>query len=196
MYAKVETRPSILDGDDIDKAKVWVWSDQHFWHKNIIAYSDRPYGSLEHMHHEMLANYKLCVGPDDVCVWVGDVAFCKDSVANHMLQAYPGYKILVCGNHDFEKKKLKKLNVDEVHLTYTVRVAEDLYICFSHFPMEGKMDTEFFRNLGITVYNVHGHTHDRNCPDPMLFNVSVEMISYMPHRMDAIVRELENQNAD
>lgn len=192
MYAKVEPRESILRFDDVDKAKVWVWSDQHFWHKNIISYCDRPYGSLEHMHIEMLKNYKMCVGDDDICIWVGDIAFCRDEVANEILSEYPGYKILVCGNHDFNKKKLRNLNVDEIHLSLTIQAAEDLFLAFTHFPLENRLPHKFFTNMGIDVWNIHGHIHNaRTIADPRLFNVCVEVIDYTPSRLDAIVLAME-----
>lgn len=193
MYDQVEMRDSILDGDEIDKSKVWVWSDQHFFHKNIIGYSDRPYGTVDHMHTELLRNYKMCVGPDDICIWVGDVGFAKDSEVNHMLEAYPGYKILVAGNHDFGKrKKLKSLKFDEIHLTLAVEYVEDeTYLAFTHFPMEdGRLPHELFDNMRLNVWNVHGHIHGKSIDNPYLFNASVENIDYMPHRLDAIVADI------
>lgn len=199
MYNKFDLRTgrSKLYNEDVDWSKIWVWSDQHFWHKNIIGFSDRPYADVEHMNHELLKNYKMCVGDDDICIWVGDVTFGSTAETNHFLEAFPGYKILIVGNHDMEKKKVRKLNFDEIHLTLTIQAEEDLFLAFTHYPLEGyKLPHEFFTNMGIDVWNLHGHTHTREIYDPRLFNCSVEAINYCPSRLGEIVQVMKRKQRE
>ena len=92
---------------------VWLWSDLHFGHKNIIDFSNRPYPNLDLMHECLELNFRDYVGPNDVSIWVGDIAFMPDSMTNEILDRCPGYKILIVGNHDFNKKKVRKLNFDD-----------------------------------------------------------------------------------
>lgn len=79
---------------------VWFWSDQHFFHQNIIGYCDRPFNSVYHMNDVMLANCLSRVQADDIVVFGGDIAMKEVDATNAMLRAIPGYKILVLGNHD------------------------------------------------------------------------------------------------
>jgi len=103
------TKPTV----SLDGRKVWAWSDQHFWHKNIIEFSERPYDNCIQMHEHMLANHNEIVGKDDIVIWGGDVGFKGTGVLNEMLAEYNGYKILIVGNHDFNGKKMRKLAFDE-----------------------------------------------------------------------------------
>ena len=63
---------------DILGDNVYAWSDLHFDHKNIIQYSNRPFGSKDHMNEAMLANYREVITPDDIVIFGGDIAFTKN----------------------------------------------------------------------------------------------------------------------
>lgn len=134
---------------DISNSQVWVWSDLHFNHNNIINFSDRPYPDISTMNTHLVENYNDYVQENDVGIWVGDVAFASDKIANEILAKCRGYKILVIGNHDFDGKKLKKLNFDEVHLVYT-HYHENTKLVFTHYPMDFE-DKSWI--------NCHGHEH-------------------------------------
>ena len=116
-----------------------------------------------------------------------------------MLSAYPGYKILVVGNHDFgRRKKLRNLNFDEIHLTLAVEYSEeDTYLAFTHYPLEdGRLPHPLFENMGLNVWNVHGHVHDCVSVEARLFNACVEMIDYMPHPLESVVVDIGERLLD
>lgn len=152
---------------------VWVWSDLHFGHKNIIKYSDRPFPDTETMNEMLIKNYNDLVKPNDISIWVGDVAFYPDDKANSILHRCNGYKILVIGNHDFNKKDLKKLHFDEIHVVYNLQFG-DTVVAFTHYPMD---------NLPKGWFNIHGHVH-KGKPDKAAtnrhINVNCEFIDYKP----------------
>ncbi len=165
----------------IDKTrKVWIWSDQHFSHKNIIAFSQRPYEDVEQMNEYMIANYNDYVGENDICIWVGDVGFKGTTHINELLEQCNGYKILVVGNHDFNGKKLRNLNFDETHLIYTIDYP-DISLVLTHYPMF---------NVPWPWVNVHGHMHIYPNPDtghPLHINVNCEVQAYRPILLDEVV---------
>lgn len=162
--------------------KVWVWSDLHFYHKNIIDFSERPFYNVEEMNWHLVANYNDYVGPDDISIWVGDVGFANETKINELLDQCQGYKILVLGNHDFHRKKRPlKLNFDEVHLVYAYETPE-VSLLFTHYPMD---------NIPYPWVNIHGHLHAFPNPDtghPLHYNVCCELHSYKPIELDEIVR--------
>lgn len=165
----------------IDVQNVWVWSDQHLGHKNIIDYCNRPYPDVRLMNECLLANYQQVVKPGDICIWVGDVGFAGDAVINDMLDQLNGYKILVVGNHDFHHGKLRNLNFDETHLLYRMRLDDDdLDLVFTHYPMD---------NLPPHMVNIHGHTHDKNTGVRQQINVSVENIGYKPINLTKLIAD-------
>jgi len=163
----------------LEGRKVWVWSDLHFWHKNIISFSERPYDNCEQMHEHLLANHNEIVGPDDIVIWGGDVGFKGTGVLNEMLAEYNGYKILIVGNHDFNGKKMRKLAFDETHLVYTVETPE-VSMLFTHYPMY---------NIPAPWVNIHGHLHAFPNPvsnHPRHININCEVQGYKPRPLDEI----------
>ncbi len=187
QYETVKTTPL---GDSIDlttisrtKHGIWIWSDQHFGHKNIIKYANRPFDDIDEMREAMIRNHNELVTDEDYVIWVGDVAFLNDDKANEILHRLNGYKILIVGNHDMHKKKLKRLHVDEVHLVYNIEVA-GAEMVFTHFPIT---------NLPKPIVNIHGHTHDTEDQSVQHMNVSVERIDYKPVNFDNIIDEAQSR---
>lgn len=162
--------------------KVWVWSDLHFGHKNIIKYSKRPFTDTDAMETELLAAFNSIVGPDDISIWVGDIAFQADSRTNEQLALMNGYKILIIGNHDFNHKKLRNLDFDETHLVYSAS-DEKVDLAFTHFPLG---------NLDKSIINVHGHQHvgEEHWTDnsQQHINVNCEFHEFKPVSLDQIAK--------
>ena len=160
---------------------VWIWSDTHFFHKNIIHFSERPYTDVNEMNEQMLLNYNEYVQPDDVCIWVGDVGFGNDTKINSIVDQCNGYKILVVGNHDFNKRKIRHLNFDEVHLIYNLPTPEG-ELLLTHYPMD---------NIKSPMFNLHGHLHvfpNHDTGHPLHMNINCELMGYRPTLMEDVCR--------
>lgn len=165
--------------EDPDR-KVYIWSDQHFVHRNIIKYSNRPFKDVPQMNEMLIHNFNRTVGPDDISIWAGDVGFMPDEKINEILNRCNGYKILVIGNHDFNKKKLRNLDgFDEIHLTYHLYVNYVDYV-ITHYPMD---------NLPIPAVNIHGHTHTNVLDSVQHINVCVECCDYTPLSFDEVLKQ-------
>ncbi len=175
------TAPIDLPINDPDR-KVWVWSDQHFFHKNIIAFSERPHADVEEMNEHLIANYNDYVGENDVCIWGGDVGFGGNQAINKLLAQCNGYKILVVGNHDFKKKHLRHLDFDETHLVYSVDYP-DVSLFFTHYPMA---------NIPWPWVNIHGHLHLFPYPEtghPLNININCEVQGYRPRLLSDVAKQ-------
>jgi len=172
------TNGTFKDLTNFDQNKIWVWSDLHFFHNNIIRYCNRPFSSTDHMNNCLLENFCNTVGPNDISIWVGDVTFERHGIAitNNMLQSLPGYKILVFGNHDLEKGKLKDLYFDEIHAAYQLG-----NLIFTHYPWNVYVPDGY--------YSIHGHTHDKGTLHPKHINVSVEQVNYKPKSLASIIAD-------
>ena len=53
------------DLEHIVKNKIWITSDTHFGHANIIGLCNRPFDSVEEMDHALIDNWNARVGADD-----------------------------------------------------------------------------------------------------------------------------------
>ena len=171
--------------------QVWVWSDQHFGHKNIIRFSNRPYPNLDLMHECMILNHNDYVAPGDISIWVGDVAFLNDNAANEIIRQLNGYKILIIGNHDIQGNGVKKLDFDELHSVKHVEVEYGMRtydLVFTHYPC----------NFDAGTINIHGHEHVSHLytDTPQHFNVNCELHGFKPINMNDVLEMIHKRKTN
>lgn len=145
---------------------IFVVSDTHFNHKNIIRYSDRPFDSVEEMNEALVDNWNSVVTPQDKAYHLGDVIFGKDY---SILKRLNGKKRLIVGNHD-DIKSLAKAEVFQK--IYMWRIFREFEITLTHVPLH----LESLR----TEINVHGHTHEKGSPSGPYKSACVELTNYTP----------------
>lgn len=168
---------------------IWFWSDLHFGHKNIIKFSDRPFQDIPEMDEVLIKNFNELVKPDDISIWVGDVAFHQETDARKIVRRMNGYKILIVGNHDiYKKKRVMNLAFDEVHLVYNFSI-DDVVVALTHYPLD---------NLPGGWFNVHGHVHRNGhhadeVSMPTHYNVNCEFIDYKPIDMATLIQRIETK---
>jgi calcineurin-like phosphoesterase family protein len=169
----------IIKGIDLSQVdRILIWSDTHYYHNNIIQYSDRPFADVEEMNSALDANYRSVVKDTDVAIWCGDVAFGHHEEMVNRIASLPGYKIHIVGNHDIDRKgKLIKYPFDEVH-SHLEFGYNGVTVQLTHHPM-----TCQFPN----TVNVHGHIHQHTAND-WNKNVSVERINYTPVLLADIIK--------
>ena len=74
-------------------------ADQHFFHRNIIDFCDRPFLSVDQMNEAIIANHNDRVTPADEVYMLGDISF-QGSLGVDILKNLNGQKHLIIGNHD------------------------------------------------------------------------------------------------
>lgn len=83
--------------------RVWMTSDLHFGHANILTYAARHHRDVAQMNADLLAMLRKQVGPDDLRVIAGDLMFGEDPAVLNTLATLSASLILVAGKHDFDK---------------------------------------------------------------------------------------------
>ncbi len=163
----------------LKKNDVWIWSDQHFQHENVIRYTDRPFDNTENMNLALIENYKNTVKEGDVVIWAGDLFFgsIESFIENIMPHFNKTYNVLVVGNHDFKKKVVKAIPFDETHLLLDLNIDGERVV-ITHLPF-GKPEDGF--------KNVHGHIHQYPSEETHQINVSVEMLDYAPVKIKSLL---------
>lgn len=130
---------------------VWLTSDLHFGHGNIIKYCDRPYESVEEMNEDLVVKCNEKVGDDDLVINLGDVGFLKKDKIEFYLSRLKGHKMLLLGNHD-NREHVEGLFDKGVYDYAEISRGSAVYV-LCHFPIlswNGKYH-------GIP--HLHGHTH-------------------------------------
>jgi len=170
-------------------AEVFVISDTHFGHKNILKFEHegkplRPFSSLTEMHVEMIDRWNRTVSPSDKVYHLGDVAFSAEGL--RLLDMLNGKKRLVRGNHDLMNTGVYLKYFKEI---YGVRQINGIWL--THVPMhEGSVSEPRVK------INIHGHLHANRIDHPKYFNASVECINYTPISIDEITSLKDGDKAD
>ncbi len=139
---------------------VFLTSDLHLGHENILRLCNRPFGDIEEMNEVIIHNWNRKVRGRDTVYILGDVVWDKKRVAYYMEQLN-GKKILVTGNHDVTwMKKAENQALFEAVTPYLETHLNGHPVTLCHYPMlewKGSREDPPHR-IG---YHIHGHIHNR-----------------------------------
>lgn len=160
---------------------IWVTSDTHFFHANILKFTDRNgslirpnFATVSEMNEHMADMWNESIKPGDKVYHLGDVFVGNEwETFKTFFDKLNGKKRLIVGNHD-NIEKLVKLNFFQK--TYMWRMFPEQGLLFSHVPVH---QSGLWRN-GKPLTNVHGHIHQNNSPQGFYRNVCVEKTQYKP----------------
>lgn len=166
---------------------IWVISDTHFNHENILDFKDglgrkiRPFGSVDEMNERMLTRWNEVVKPGDIVYHLGDVAFGSREDFCKLWPKFNGSKRLIVGNHD----DIRFLSSGGFFKKVSMwRVFSEFGLVLTHVPMD--MTPKDGNYKPPYTHNVHGHIHHNKSPTDRHFNVSVEAINYTPMHIEEI----------
>jgi calcineurin-like phosphoesterase family protein len=152
---------------------IFVISDLHLGHANIIRYCSRPFphSAVEEMDQVLIKNWNYTVKPNDRIYHIGDLCYgpCAKSPFEYIRQLN-GAISLIRGNHD-ESSKTARQKETLVH--------KGIPFVLIHNPND---IPETFSG-----WVIHGHHHNNNLADfPFInfekrrINVSAEVVRYQP----------------
>ena len=126
-------------------------SDQHFFHRNILKYTDRPWDSAEEMNEALIDAHNSVVKKGDNIIICGDFSYGKREETFEIINRLNGNKIFLRGNHD---KWMKKSMYHEID----TRKYLDQYIVACHYQMLNWPQSHF------GAWNLYGHSHGQSIP--------------------------------
>jgi calcineurin-like phosphoesterase family protein len=180
--------------------KLWIISDTHWGHRNIIKFQQRPESHDVIMLSEWIARVK----EDDQILHLGDVFMGKSGNPLRwasVISRLPGEKFLIKGNHDNLKNnvytELAGFTVIEPFVKYghafthfPISVAHPLFGANAERHPDGRNELEPAWHT-----NIHGHIHgnelnplygDKYIEGKTYINVSVEVMNLKPHQLGNI----------
>ena len=80
--------------------KVFIISDTHFNHANIIKYCNRPFKDTKEMYEAMIKNWNETASNNDIVIHLGDFGLGNKEYIASIIKRLNGKKILIMGNHD------------------------------------------------------------------------------------------------
>lgn len=169
-------------------ASIYVISDTHFGHANILNFKNkdgeplRVFDDVHHMDEYMVEKWNSVVTPQDKVYHLGDVLV--KSADWKILGRLNGHKRLILGNHDYANMRLYAPYFEDV---YGTRLLDGLLM--SHIPVNRL-------SFGRAIANVHGHVHN-NVPDDHYgkeyVNVSVEVLDYIPIEWETLKKKIRTR---
>jgi calcineurin-like phosphoesterase family protein len=173
-------------------SKLFLTSDQHFFHGNIIKYCDRPFDDEYKMNDLILENYNDIITDDDTVIHLGDLSAGlqgRTEQFKETLQKLKGRKILLKGNHDHIRQEI---NINPGFESVGQYLAIGKYFLNHYGLEENQYVTEaersmrkIFEQSGCNTI-IHGHSHTR-CVEQNeangffeRINVSVDLNDFKP----------------
>lgn len=151
-------------------SKIFVTSDLHFWHKNILELSPhtRPFNSVEDMNDFLVNEWNKVVGVDDIVYNLGDVSFGNLEQTRSVLKRLNGKHYLITGNHDQvitknisvftqEDKHDGNKILEEVSNYKEIKYGRNTVVLF-HYPICE------WNKAHYGSYHLCGHIHDAKHP--------------------------------
>lgn len=158
------------------RRRVYLVSDLHLDHSNIIKYCHRPFPNVNEMNRLLVRNWNRVVKDHDKVYFLGDLSFGREHrPPRYWLKRLKGKKVLIKGSHDRNHaRQYKIIN----YKSYKFLLVHDP----NRIPIE------------FDGWVIHGHTHNNSMQKyPFVngvrktINVSVELINYRPISIDWIL---------
>lgn len=164
---------------------IWVTSDTHFGHENIIKYCKRPFENADHMDEILVQNWNSLIKPNDKVYHLGDVYF--GNKGRETLQRLNGKKRLILGNHDNGKDQALLKHFEKIDMW---RMFSEYELLFTHVPVHPSTIAEGTNRRGQprSLANIHGHIHDNRSPVGPYRCVCVEQTDYKPVHLDTLIQ--------
>lgn len=195
---------------------IYFTSDQHFGHKNVIKYCQRPYNNVEEMNEDIITRWNSVVTIDDTVYILGDFSLSLEAVESipHRLN---GNKFLIPGNHDhchsYHKKSRtlgSKEKWVETYCNYGFRVLKEqetlmldglglVNLCHHPYITQYEKDNddkyEKWRPVDDKLL-LCGHVHEKwktykSLKGTLMINVGVDVNMFTPISLDRIIELVE-----
>ena len=149
-------------------------SDTHFYHDNIIKYSNRPFKNSLEMNEIIINNWNKVVTASDTIYHLGDVGFACVEVLNETLKRLNGNIIFLTGNHDRSMKGLAPIkHLLEINI-------EGQPIVLMHYAMYVWPKSHY------GSWHLFGHSHGTLKGVGKSFDVGVDANNFTPISFDQV----------
>ncbi|MBP3898083.1 MAG: metallophosphoesterase [Mogibacterium sp.] len=169
--------------------KIYITSDLHLGHANIIKYCNRPYEDVEEMNDDLIRRWNETVRDNDRIFFLGDFALGSAEQIIKWGNMLKGRKVMIYGNHDHHKP-IVYYNAGFEHVSKWPIVIQNRFL-LSHAPMFAGSDS------GVdpgNLINIHGHIHDKTEQGPTIGAssacVCVERWDYAPVDLSILDKEI------
>lgn len=154
---------------------VWFTSDEHYGHKNIIKFCNRPFLDTDEMELALIAEHNRVVSKGDLVYHLGDM-FWRTTPVSHaisILDRLNGNHYYILGNHEeiFDEEENYELRNRFVWIKERTRIKPDggpnAEVVLDHFA--GRV----WDKSAHGSWQLYGHSHGELPDDPNLLSMDV-----------------------
>ena len=157
---------------------IWLSSDLHLDHTNIIKFCNRPFSNVKEMNEALREAHNSYVKPSDHWYNMGDVTLRRGGRVDrewfvNELKKWNGHKRLIMGNHDHLPLKTYAEVFEKI--VGTGRWLDNLWL--SHFPIHPA-------SMSSADACIHGHVHNNqpsSFPPVVKIDKKTQRVSYLPY---------------
>lgn len=170
--------------------RVWITSDLHFYHDNIISHCNRP-TTIEEHNSWLINTLNASIKEGDTVYHCGDFGFGKNATFENLkniLSQLNGNWLFVVGNHDKENQ-LKEICKEakgkhQVLGHYYERRFQGKDIIMFHYPIES------WNKQRYGSIHFHGHLHNNKTRIDIKnrFNICFD-VDYRPYLLSEFIGE-------
>ena len=173
---------------------IYLTSDPHFGHSNIIKYVSRPFDNVEEMDKTLIKNFNSVVGENDILYILGDFTMSGSYTKCLRYREQINCKRihLVLGNHD--KRNIHHDYFESVQ-DYEELKMNGIKLCLSHYPFLSWNS----RDRGSIM--CHGHIHSNKRSNAtnrwqriLRYDVGVDANDYKPVSIEEIIEYFRSVN--
>ena len=177
-------------------SEIYITSDEHYGHENIIKYCKRPFVNVREMRDYIIAqhNKKVPRSPNVLTIHAGDMFWntLTQKEASEILYQLNGKHAFLYGNHDELMEQEPWLRSQFVWVKGENKVGGAHLLNFhnkkllvSHFAHR------VWERSHKGSYHVYGHSHQGLPPLGKSFDIGVEGHDYSPWSLEEIFSRME-----
>jgi hypothetical protein len=188
--------------------KVWITSDCHFSHKNIVrgvtnwrtqdgqvpVSSTRDFQTIEQMNERLVSGINNSVGQDDTLIMLGDVSFGGfENIGIFMDRLVCKNVHLILGNHDHHiennRGDIRSKFLTVQHYLEVNIEGRNFVLC--HYPLQS------WNGLNKGVIHLHGHVHlnkQNKFGNGRRLDVGVDGNDMCPYSIDEVIAIMDKRD--
>lgn len=149
-------------------------SDEHYFHKNVIKYCNRPFQNIEDMHEEIITKNNKVVKPNDRVIHLGDYTLINNlNEIQKIIKQLNGNHTFLKGSHDYWLK-------DNSQVIWEKKI-ENQYVVCCHYAMR------VWPRSHYGSWQLYGHSHGNLPPQGKQWDVGVDNNNFYPVSFDQLV---------
>ena len=155
-------------------------SDQHYGHKNIIKYCNRPFSCLQEMDEILIQNHNEIVKNEDIIIQAGDFAFVNSRhKAEEYFKRLKGRHFYLKGSHD---KWMPKFT-----LQIWEKTIQKQFIVVCHYCIKT------WERSHYNSWHLYGHSHGGLKPVGKSWDIGVDNNNFYPVSFEQIVEIMKSR---